>query len=371
MNIKIINDVKQTTINKKKDNSFKVSLNNKNIIDNRNIKDKIKKHKKNIDFKVGQKVKHKEEGIIGEVKFVGSKIAIAWDDNTRERLTLEDAIESLDYVSDIQNEIAPLAPQITKSKEDEEITSNVEDEEIDIEKIKMERKIEKLESQLDEKNADSVKDKVANDLIDLMIAKGMIEEDDREIEKTKIIAMNDNQFENYRQEIVAFDDSHKVTSQAESYEPLTEAERALQKIKGNGGRGIIGDFSNQTSSTSNMTAPRQVSAGTGNGNEGRNLNSVKDKKFTYNSYKNNDIPPSFSDQFSDILSSKLQQQRSKQPQQLEKKTAEQKQTLPGFENLQGLTKPVQITEKSASFPSNTSMKELISELDWTTLSKLH
>ncbi|MFW6243334.1 MAG: hypothetical protein ACOC2W_04175 [bacterium] len=366
MNIKIINDVK--SISKKNNNNFKVNLSKtKNIIDKRN---KNKENNIEIEFKKGQMVKHIEEKIVGEIKHIGTeKVVIAWEDNTRERMNVNEAKDNLEYIDDVQDSISPLSPQ--RTKQEDEIESNIEknNDNIDIEKIKMKRKIEQLEDKLTKKSSNNIKNKVADDLIDLMVSKGMIDEDDREIEKTKIIAMDDNEFNQYKDEVINYDDSHKVSSKTESYEPLTEAERALQKIKNSGGKGIIGDFSNQTNNS--QITPREISANT-NSSDKRALNTLKDKKFTYDSYKKNEIPSSFAEQFTNILSNKLSEQPSKKTTQNNKeiKTANKK-SLPGFENLQGLTKPLQISEKSSSFPSNTSMKQLMNNLEWTTVSKIH
>ena len=81
-----------------------------------NLKVKIIQSNNTYDnsFKIGQKIKHKEENIYGTVRFIGKNhIAVAWDDNTRERFNFNDIHEHLSYVDSIQTLVAPLTPQIS------------------------------------------------------------------------------------------------------------------------------------------------------------------------------------------------------------------------------------------------------------------
>lgn len=368
MQIKVINDSKK--INDA--SNYKIKINNK--VEESHINN-IKEYKI-INFAVGDKIKHKEEGILGEIKFVGQeKIAIVWEDNSRERIAIDEAINTLEYVDDIQSLISPLTPQITKNKEENDPSLIIEEaletlkqddsddmdddnESIDIEKLKLQRKVSQLENKLTSNKTNSMKEKIAKDLIDVAIIKGMIESDDTDLEIQKILLMNDSEFEEYKTSVLEFDDSNIVTSRIDEPEKenLSEAEKMLNRIKGNGGKGIIGDFSKDTPTSSNVSI---------NSGERRALSDIKDNKFSFN---NQYTIPEFGEQFGSILNEKLAGKTSNQN---DVNKEYEKQTLPGFENLKGLTKPLQINTKhsEAAFPTNTSIKELFSDLNWTILSK--
>jgi hypothetical protein len=163
-----------------------------------------------MDFKVGSKIKHKEEGLIGEIKFIGAeKLSIVWNDNTRERMDFDEAKKSLEYVDDIQTLVAPITPQISKDEEvkeakltpevnevleaglkaldNDEISDDIiedgyqekfENISVDVEKVKLQRKVNELEDKLTTKKTGNIKDKIAKELVDLAISKGMIESDE-------------------------------------------------------------------------------------------------------------------------------------------------------------------------------------------------
>ena len=364
MQIKIIKD---SRINENKNTSYKIKLSN----EEKQIKEsKIEEQEvKDISFKIGDKVKHIEEGINGEIKFIGSdKLSIVWEDNTRERMAINDAISCLDYVSDIQTLVAPTAPQISKNESLSIAVSEAidaigddyiqdEEEKIDIEKIQLQRKVDQLENKLTSKQSNNIKEKSAKELIEVAIMKNIIDVDDEEIEMQKILVMNDEQFEEYKTSILEYDDSHQVTSRVESKDDnRTEAEKMLDKIKGNGGKGIIGDFSRETPTT--KTASVDYSSK-------RSLTDIKDDKF---SFSNQYEVPKFGDEFENILNNSLELNNIDNSYQT--KTASHGVKKSPFDNLQGLTKPLQVSSKHAasSFPTNTSLSELMRSLDWTTLS---
>lgn len=331
----------------------------------------------------GKKVKHREENIIGEIKFIGNqKIAVVWEDNTRERMTINDARDSLEYVDDIQSLVAPTSSQMSYNPtvnqmldkaiaalDDDDngiievgsIEGTISSEVIDIEKIKLQRKVDELNDKLINKNTDSMKDKIANEIVALAISKGIIDNDDSDIEVQKVLSFNDDEFEKYKNSILEYEDDGSTVTSTSAPVPvhLTEAEMMLQKIKGNGGNGIIGDFSNEfkvhTSEVNNVTS----------GLSKRSLSELKDEKFTFE--KVDQTIPTFEDQFETILSSSLQNISTNNSMPVITENKE----LPGFENIQGLKKPIRVTEKSSAYPSNTSLSELFSNMNWTTISKVH
>lgn len=342
----------------------------------------------------GRKVKHKEEGIIGEIKFIGNeKIAIVWDDNTRERMSLDEAKNNLEYIDDIQTLVAPTTSQMSYNSgvndlldkaiatlENDEITDDIievgvvegkivaeDTETIDIEKIKLQRKVNDLNNKLMNKTTNSMKEKIANEIVSLAIDKGIIDADELDIEIQKVLSFNDDEFENYKISILDYEtDGSVITSTfAPIQQEMTEAEKMLAKIKGNGGRGIVGDFSKEMSVHSSEVSKTITNTASSSG-EKRSLNELKDEKFTFS--KVNEKIPTFEEEFESILINKLENVKQKK---IEAKTIEKQKELPGFENLQGLKKPIRVSEKVSSYPTNTSIQELFGELGWTTITKVH
>jgi len=368
MSIKIINNIKSPLDTER--NSYKINLTHKKTTINNDNSDECNYINDCKDiFNVGQLVKHTEENINGKIKHIGTKITIVWEDNTRERISFNDAIAFLEIIDiDSTNNI-----ENNVDIDEENCKSNKIDKEIDIEKIKLERKVNQLENKLIEKKSTNVKEKMANELIDLMIDKNIINDDDKEIEFTKIIVMSDDEFDEYRKNVIEFDNLHVVTSSNDDFDiiddpVLTDAEKALQKIKSSGGKGIIGDFSNYENNNNNeVVETREIKLAMDNNK--RSLGEINDTKFTFS---NREIPPTFEEQFVDILSNKLINSANKQEQQQKIAAKQEKNNeLPGFENLKGLTKPIQIREHATSFPTNTPIKDLMENLNWTVISKLH
>jgi hypothetical protein len=342
----------------------------------------------------GSKVRHKEEGIVGEIKFIGSeKVAVVWEDNTRERISFDEARKNLEYIDDIQSIVAPTTSQMSYNPTvnkmlDKAIASLDEDEldeeiieigsveailtsekDFDIEKIKMQRTINDLNDQLVEKKTDSMKEKIARELVDVAIMKGIIDRDDLDLEITKVMSFSDSEFENYKTSVLDYEtDGSIVTSSFAPIQPeMTEAEKMLARIKNNGGKGIIGDFSKELNVSASST-PQIISNNVSSTAERRTLAEIKDDKFTF--AKVNEKIPTFEEQFESILSAKVNDnQRAIEASYIERNYIEEPKELPGFENLQGLKKPLRVTEKATSFPTNTNLKDLFSEMGWTTLSK--
>lgn len=241
MNIKVV-----TTPSDNKSSTFKVNLNKQKCVVSNQLKKDIK------DISVNDYVKHVEENLYGKVTFANNKkIAVLWNDNTRERFSLEDAINELEYASssdkscvdknyidDVQTIVAPTTPQISKDSElntddlntkslndlnDKEVTS------INMEELKMQNKINKLEKELANKKVNNVKERAANELVALAIEKEFIDKDEADITLMQIMQLNDEEYEDYKNKVIAFKLDGEVTSESD-YEGLTEEERTIKSI---------------------------------------------------------------------------------------------------------------------------------------------
>jgi len=227
-------------------------------------------------------------------------------------------LKSKKYIDDIQTVIAPTTPQITKT---EEIKNS-------------ENTIENFSGFNIDDTIKDIKMKNAMKLINMSLNKNMIEPEDKDLELQKILALDDESFKIYQNEILEYDSSHEVTSNVEEDDTLTEAEKALKRIKGNG----------KDSSISNVDY-----------NDSRDLASIGDKKITIENVYSKKAP-NFENDFSEILSQKLSQEENNGTKnQFENKTST-------FDNIQGLKKPIQIPSKQTT----NTYKDLFSELDWTT-----
>lgn len=348
-------------------------------------------------FKVGCRVRHVEEGILGEIKFIGSdRVAIVWADHSRERMSLAEAQDTLEYVDDTQSLVSPLSPQISDRMEEipedekektkindivNEAISALDDEsgqepngeeqttDIDIEKIKMQRKINNMEQQLTAKQTNNMKESIAREVIELAIKKGMVEEDNFDLEIMSVTMLNDEDFAAYKQSVIDYkDDGHRIESDGPidpaELDGLSPEERAakqeLKKLR-------------KTSSFSGGGGGGSFSSGVDTDGESRNIKGAKQEKFTF---YNQTLPPTFEEQFTGILSDAVDTMDS-QPMRrtAAPRPAQQKSALPGFENLQGITKPLMpgACSKTAAYqsPTNTSLKDLFENMNWTTVSKIH
>lgn len=336
LNIKVITNNTEQQIQDCRKNIYKINSTECKSINNE-IKqmDKIE-YKKDINsiknkFKIDDKVKHIEEGIVGIVKFIGKdKITIAWNDGTRERMPLED-IDDLEYVNDIETVVSPLTPQISNIKEEkssvdsliDKALTDLEDNYDDIEdgnpnkeileKQALERKVDTLTKKLEENKIQNIKEKVMEEIISLMKDKGMIKDEETEkLQRDSILNMDDNAFESFKMAILSTNKSNKKVVKK------TEAELALEAIKN-------GTFN----SSPNQGSLIDFSMDSGGEPGSRDLQSIKTAK------------PNFDDK---------------------------KLNLDGFRNLQGITKPIQVESMQTTPVQN--MKEAIKNMEWTTTTKI-
>ena len=188
------------------------------------------------EFLVGDKVINTKYNLKGRVSKIESDILlITYDDKTIERINKNDALKVLSYVDDIQNIIDPMSPQISKNKIKKVINNLSESQElfeeqkIDKQKMKINEEYEKMK--LNKEN--SLKESKIENLINLGISKGLIDKDEFDLEKTKLLMMDENDYKEYEDNIVNFNSKSIVTSKNnQEIDPnLTEAERALLEIK--------------------------------------------------------------------------------------------------------------------------------------------
>lgn len=186
-----------------------------------------------IQLAEGTEVVHKEEKIKGKVAFVGSnKVAVVWNDNTRERFSLAEAKESLEvinYVDDAQQQVDPIHTT-PFPKTDDKLTKEVDDihakalaaleaddhdddiedgnpnkPKFDIETAKLQRQVKNLEAQVHNNTIDKIKQQAAYELVDLMQSKGLLSTtaEAREKQTKSILAMSDSEYETLKNDVVA------------------------------------------------------------------------------------------------------------------------------------------------------------------------
>ena len=341
--IKVVSNITEQNLLNNKNNIYKIQLNQETNNKNNIVQNKINNELPNnikINFKVNDTVKHKEEGIVGKVKFVNNeKIAILWNDGSRERFSLSD-LEQLAYVDDSENQVSPLTNQLGgtekinlneqvnqynnmdnldfKSKSSpiddllQKALNELDDEYNDIEdgnpnKLKekaLERKVNSFNKKLEDNKINDIKEKATNEIISIMKDKGLIANNDMEtLQKESIMKMDDSSFESFKTAIL----SMKSNNANNVIENCTEAELMLQKIKTGGP--IIG-------SPSKYSIDSESSS--------RDLHSLAELKPKLN--------------------------------------------LDNFKNLQGITKPIQVISEQKTAQEN--MTDAIASIDWTVLSKI-
>lgn len=315
---------------------------------------------------VGAKVKHKEEGIKGEVKFIGSdKVSVVWEDQTRERISISEAkssLEILSYVDDAQTQVDPLGttPFPKTENEDERINKETDDV-LDMALAALDEEVN-LED--DEDTIAKIKKKAAMELVDLMQSKGLLEKN-KEAEESQakaIIAMSDTEFEAFKNKVVANkvdamdmallgldqDDDFSDIEDGNAYAKMREkvvkaAEKQSRTVDGimmgdtsmfesgtfkaSEFKASVGDFSSQT----NSSIPSTNNTGQ---NETRSLRR------------------------SDSVKTAAPQQSQKQL------------DFSGFAGLEGLTKPINIPNKEVT--AKAKFNDVFSDPGfWTTISKIH
>lgn len=324
-----------------------------------------------ITFNVGDLVVHVEEELAGEVKFVNDKrVAIIWNDRTRERFALSDAKEFLKvtkaYVGDIEQLVDPInSPSFPKNEVLDKKLNNslssfeLEEEDnveasIDIEKVKLQRQVNELQTKVNEIDVEKIKTSATNELIDLMQKKGLLSNTEEEVQDqfNAIMAMDDTSYETFKKAIVTAkkstteeDDIYALLGEDEDYSDIEDgSEYAKQREEAkkassneqrsvdgfvmgdtsmfeNGGlsnfRGNVGDFSGSTTAGSDEQGSRSIAA------------SAKQRK-------------------------PIERQSSKFD-------------FSGFENIQGLKAPINIPSKEPSVRGK--FDDLFSQMGWSGVPK--
>lgn len=180
-------------------------------------------------------------------------------------------------------------------------------------------------------------------IVDEAIQKHLIDESDRETKLLELKSLSDKEFDDYANEVHS-EVSMEVTNIAKENdsedENLTEAEKALRKIKQSGP--IIGDFSKEIPTTTKTTSF--------DGGDSRSLSDIKANRDLDISSYNEEI---FMDNAMMDLSNKLKSRNN-----VKKEIVADKKPM---SNLKGLTKP--IVHESTQF--NKSLNDIFSNLDWT------
>lgn len=329
--------------------------------------DYLKPHVANQSFNVGDDIEDIEMGLKGKVAFIGRNVvSIVWEDNTRERINIAEASKFLKkaYVGDVEQQVDPvnttpfpksdLEKTIDNALTDIEASEDENDEDIDIEKVKLQRKVNELTAQVQEIDIQKIKEKAADELIDLMQKKGMVgnSKDEIELQKTAIMAMNDDAFETYKQAILStkksiaeasdvseieallgdddfsdIEDGQEFARAKEAMKKATPASRSVDGIEmgdtsffENGGlanfKGNVGDFSSFGSTAENTDATNAIPRKLANSAERKGIQRKADSGLD----------------------------------------------LSGFNNLQGLTTPINIPNKDLT--TRGKFDELFADIGW-------
>jgi hypothetical protein len=343
------------------------------------INDTPEKHNKQL-FSVGDKVEHIEEKINGKVAFIGkTKLAINWEDNTKERYTFDDADKELKlveaYVDTTETEVNPLESsssnpeKVEAAIEQNDIDTTIKLDTIDVEKEKLQHKIDKLENKITNNMTANMKEKVANELVDLAISKGMIDADDKDLEIVKLSSLNDEEMRQYEQDVINYSDDGNIVELAnekekdDDYAGLSDEEIEAKKMLG--------------SLRLKGTAPSTPSVSESSG-ESRKLSEVKydsanvdPRTFTNNQ---NELEESLANYLGSIPNNIKNETSTTRDMKSARKaisrhaSIHEQKSLPGFENLQGLKKPL-VMGSSEQFKSSNSISDMFKDFNWTTISK--
>lgn len=285
--------------------------------------------------------------------------------NTKEIINSDNLInnklEPLDNSIKNINQVEPIGPvEQIQSIEQIESIEQIDLEpisKIDIEKIKLEMKIEDLQNKLSKNKSEELKNTLAEQLAQLAIDKGIIDIDDKDIEILKILSFSEDDFNNYKKEIMEYEINGEVISKDKPAikEIKTEAELALEKFRYGGS-----NTSTYNDNSSNMDLSNNC--------EKRTL--IADKKFGIDNYKIKDTSDAICDNLENILFTKTAINNENiidNNENIIDNSENNSFDFSGFKNLQGITKPIQITASQQSTPFNGGYRDFFDSLDWTVL----
>ena len=195
-----------------------------------------------LNIKMNDKVKNTDglEGIVSKKN--NDTIFVNWNDNTIERIKLANITDGyLSYVDTIETQVSPLGTGTLNTALVDERTNSAEDNvnnDTTLETKQLQKRIADLEEQLKNKQDNSIKKHATEEIVDLAIQKGMIDEDDKDLELLKVAAFDDDTFEQYQNEVLNFSTTGEVSSMQEDQTDIPglskqeiEAQNMLAKRK--------------------------------------------------------------------------------------------------------------------------------------------
>lgn len=324
-------------------------------------------------FNVGDKVAHIEEGINGTIKFTnGKRLAVVWEDQTRERFSLAEARNYLKvtqaYVDSVQEQVDPVNTPDSDFQKNPELNSKIdnalssmENEEdtieasIDIEKIKLKRRVNELEHQVNEIDIAKFKTKDANEVISLMQKKGLLSTVEAEVKEQfdTIMAMDEVAFRAFKNVIVST--KKASTEEDEIYSILGEDDNFDDIEDG-------AEIAKQREAMKKSTAPSRTVDGIEMGDtsffESGGLANFKG------------TVGDFSGAAATMGSSSHQETRSLAASQKQRKPIERKASgldMSGFQNIQGPKAPINIPSNDVSVKGK--FADLFDSIGWSGMPK--
>ena len=367
------------------------------------------KNKKHI-FAINDIVKN-SEGLTGNIVDLKNDVLfIDWEDKTKERVHLGNEDGYLTYIGEkeIHEDI------ISKDEAEKELTAASENKDNVVKDISkehiieedQEETIEKIDLEAEKKKQKTIEDKrtqkkklkkdikfsAAKDIVDLAIRKGMVDEDDREMEIIKVESFDDESFKIYETEVMEYTLNGDVSSakiDENKYAHLPEKERtAYEKLD-------------------EMKLKRGISTSSNNFNisdaDSRNLSDLgSSNKFTYSNIENIKQVDSMDDICNALLNSgetyaapplvnhtvegRVQKEFENSLADIERQLDDmnvspmnvnqsfnmEKQASVQSQNFlsspfTGITKPLVMGQKNPTIqtPANSSLADLLGQLDWS------
>ena len=200
-------------------------------------------------------------------------------------------------------------------------------------------------------SSNTVETKFANKydkIIAMAIQKNMLEESDKDIKMIELQSLSESEFDNYVKEVESASavNVSSVKEDVAEDENLTEAEKALRKIKQTGP--ILGDFSD-------MDAPTTADISFDGGSEKRSLSDIRQQRMIDNAGASMD-----SDSIEGGLSLGLEQLKNSMEVSKQKKASLANSPM---KNIQGLKKPIVVVDDSLN--KNNSLQDLFGNMKWS------
>ena len=338
-------------------------------------------------------------------------ITIKWNNDTTEFIRFA-VLEKdyLTYVDSTENIVNPLGPKSSDEltteanvKGERKVNDNIDTntntndiynnidintntDNIDLEKEQLKKEIRDLKNDREQTAINKVKKTAAEEIVDLAISKGMIAEDEKDLELLKVTSFSDEDFKQYENSVINYNIKDNVESlKKESIDTTgmskkqAEAYEMLQRIKSEGGVTYTGDFSytnnNETRILKDVVEKNDVTFDNiGHFKKPESLEEallkldidsndkiLNDKNFNNKSFKTQDTQ-----EFNDLEDS-FQEDSEDNLEDGNIKTASHKLAEP----LTGITKPLLLGQEKSGFQAlaNSPYNELLGGLDWTVLSK--